>query len=78
MGSAFWIRRTATVFALVALVLFVVGVLKGQAASASAAYSAVWASVSTAVFIGARLYQSRRGQHCALCQDTPVTFGEAD
>ncbi len=72
MGTTFWIRRALTVFALVAAVLFVVNLLKGRGAFDAVAYSATWAALSTAVFITGRLYQSRRGQACALCQDTPV------
>ena len=76
MGAAFWIRRAATVYALVAAVLFVVRLLKGEGVAEAVAFSATWALLTTAVFIGARLYQSRRGQHCALCQDTPAARAE--
>lgn len=75
MPLSFWIRRTATVFALVAVVLFVVRVLRGDAAPEAMTYSALWAALTTAVFISARVVQSRRGQHCALCQDTPEAAG---
>lgn len=72
MGTAFWIRRAATVFALIGAVLFAVSLLKGRGLLGSAEFSVGWAAVSTAVFIGARLYQSSRGQHCELCQDIPL------
>lgn len=78
MGTAFWIRRTATVFALVATVLFVVSLLKGRGLAGSAQFTAVWASATTAVFIAARLYQSSRGQHCELCQDIPAPLSETE
>lgn len=76
MGTPFWIRRAATVFAMIAAVLFVVSLLKGRGLLGSAEFTAVWASASTAVFIGARLYQSSRGQHCELCQDIPAPTAE--
>lgn len=72
MGTTFWIRRALTVFALAAAVLFVVSLLKGRGVADAVAYSATWAALSTAVFVTGRLYQSRRGQACALCQDTPA------
>ena len=71
MPLSFWIRRTVTVFALVAGVLFAVRMLRGDAAVDAVTYSALWAALTTTVFISARVVQSRRGQHCAVCQDTP-------
>lgn len=72
MGVRFWIRRAVTVFALVGAVLYVVSLAKGRGLVGSAEFSAGWSAASTAVFIAARLVQSRRGLHCALCQDIPV------
>lgn len=71
MATAFWVRRAATVFWMIAALLVAVSPLKGQALPGSLAFAAGWASVSTAVFIGARLYQSSRGHRCELCQDVP-------
>lgn len=31
----------------------------------------LWGALSAAVFTIARIYQSRRNQHCAICKDTP-------
>ncbi len=78
MGTAFWIRRAATVFATAAALLFVAGLLKGRALTDAAAYSALWSGLATAVFIGGRLYQSSRGQHCALCNDIPQSAGDGE
>lgn len=76
MGASFWIRRAASVFAMIAAVLFAVSLLKGRGLLGSAELAAVWASASTAVFVGARLYQSSRGQRCELCQDVPLPAAE--
>lgn len=76
MGAAFWIRRAATVFTAIAAILFLVSLLKGRGLLGSAEFSAGWAALSTAVFIGARLYQPSRGQHCELCQDIPAPLPE--
>jgi len=32
-----------------------------------------WAAITTVVFIGSRLYQSKKGVECALCDDIPKT-----
>lgn len=76
MGAPFWIRRAVTVFAIIGAVLFVVSLLKGRGVLGGAQFSAGWAAVSTAVFVGARLVQSRRGQRCDLCQDVPSEHAE--
>lgn len=78
MGTSFWIRRAVTVFGMIAAVLFIVSLIKGRGLLGSLEFAAVWASLSTAVFIAARLYQSRRGQHCELCQDIPAPRAEAE
>ncbi len=76
MGTAFWIRRSLVVFAAVFAVLFVVSLLKGRGVEGGLAFSALWALITTAVFTVARVYQSRRGQACALCDDIPAEQDE--
>lgn len=75
MGTSFWIRR----FVLVALTLFIIigGVqyLKGHSAGYSIGQGILWALVSATIFTVSRFYQSRRGQHCALCNDIPDQSG---
>ena len=71
MGTAFWIRRAATVFALVAAVLFVVSLLKGRSPADALSFSAAWSLVTTAVFIVSRRHHAGRGRPCAVCRDTP-------
>lgn len=78
MGIAFWVRRAATVFAIVAIILFVVSLLKGRGLVGSAEFAATWATAAAAVFTVGRLYQSRRGQHCELCQDIPVPLVDSE
>ena len=71
MGTSFWVRRFVTV-ALGALVIIAVAqLLKGNTLTYSLTHAGVWALVTAAVFTAARIYQSRRGQHCAVCRDTP-------
>lgn len=78
MGTRFWVRRAATVFAIIATALFVVSLLKGRGVVGSAEFAIVWATASTAVFIVTRLYRSRRGQHCDLCQDIPAPLVDSN
>ena len=71
MTPAFWIKRFFTVFVVAFLMLFLVALLKNRSLGRATAESAVWAGVTAVVFVSARIYQSRKGQHCALCRDTP-------
>ena len=71
MGPVFWLRRFLLVFVGAAMVIAVAQVVQGHALADSIAHGLLWALLSTSVFIGARIFQSRRGQHCALCRDTP-------
>ncbi|MCF7686989.1 MAG: hypothetical protein K9M98_04060 [Cephaloticoccus sp.] len=71
MQPSFWIKRFFVVLLGIFAMLFVVGLVKGRSLERVVAESAIWAGVSTVIFISARIYHSRRGQHCALCRDTP-------
>lgn len=71
MKTPFWIKRFSVVFVGAFSLLLVVNLLKKRSLESAAAESAVWAGATAAVFVTARIYQSRRGQHCALCRDTP-------
>lgn len=71
MGFAFWIRRFFTVYAGAFVIIGAVQLLKAGDLRYASAHAATWAAVSAAVFTAARLWQSRRGQHCAICRDTP-------
>jgi hypothetical protein len=71
MGTAFWIRRFFLVWTVALLVIAGAQVLKGHTFADSATQGLLWATISAGVFVGARLYQSRKGQHCAICKDTP-------
>lgn len=71
MSRAFWIRRFLTVFAGAFAVIAAAELLKGRGIEDAASHAALWAVAAAAVFTASRLYQSRRGQHCAICKDTP-------
>lgn len=83
MGTAFWIRRFLVVFAGAFVIIAGVAVLKGHAMDESVVQGLLWGAASAALFTGSRIWQSRRGVHCAICRDTPemqagVTAGRPD
>ena len=71
MGRAFWIRRFATVTALIFAVLVAVELAKGHPPADALSFAATWGLLAGAIFTLARIFQSRRGQRCAICNDTP-------
>lgn len=71
MSTGFWIKRFLTVLALAFVVICVAQLLKGRGLEYSSTQAAIWSVISALVFTVARVFQSRRGQHCALCKDTP-------
>jgi hypothetical protein len=73
MGARFWIRRFVVVFIGAFVAIGVGQLLRGRTATDAAMHGLVWAAVSAIVFTTARVYQSRRGLHCAICRDTPET-----
>jgi hypothetical protein len=71
MGTRFWIQRFLVVFAGAFLVIAVAQFLKRHDPSYAVKDGLIWAGVAATVFTAARIYQSSRGQHCAVCKDTP-------
>jgi len=71
MSFAFWIRRFLTVLIGAFVVIFLAQQLRGHDLAYAAVQASIWAPLSAAIFTVARFFQARRGQHCALCKDTP-------
>jgi uncharacterized membrane protein len=71
MGKLFWVRRYLTVFGLALVVIAASHLVRGRPLSYAATEALLWAAITASVFTAARIYQSRRGQHCAVCRDTP-------
>lgn len=71
MGTAFWIRRFALVFAGAFVLIAASHLVRGRGIEHARLEATLWASLTAAVFTGARIVQSRRGRHCAVCRDTP-------
>jgi len=71
MGFKFWLIRSLKVFLGVATLLFIVELIKQHSVQESIIFAVTWSFITTAIFIGSRLYQSRKGVECALCNDIP-------
>lgn len=73
----FWIRRFLTVFAIAFVIIAGVQWLKGRTSADALFQGAFWALLSTSLFTATRWYRARRGEHCALCRDTPEMLIES-
>ncbi|GAB3012095.1 hypothetical protein [Bowmanella dokdonensis] len=71
MGIAFWIKRFFVVLFGAFVVIGGVQMLKNHDFDYAITQAAIWAPLTAAVFTLSRFVQARRGQHCALCKDTP-------
>lgn len=71
MGAAFWINRFIVVLAGAFAVICTAQLAKGHHLAYAALQGAIWGTLSASVFTVARFFQARRGQHCAICKDTP-------
>jgi len=71
MSSSFWIRRFLTVLIGAFVVIFLAQQLRGHDPAYAAVQASIWAPLSAVIFTITRFFQARRGQHCALCKDTP-------
>jgi hypothetical protein len=70
VGTAFWIRRFFTVLLIVGVIVALAQSAKGHTFQYAITQAAIWGFISSTVFTVARIYQSRRNQHCAICKDT--------
>ncbi|MBU2883002.1 hypothetical protein KO525_18610 [Psychrosphaera sp. B3R10] len=76
MGIKFWFKRAAMVFSIVSMLLLLVELAKGHVFEQAILFALTWGAVSTAIFIGTRLYYTRKGVHCELCNDLPTKPAE--
>ncbi|MFA6954410.1 MAG: hypothetical protein WC538_00910 [Thermoanaerobaculia bacterium] len=71
MGKAFWIRRFFTVLLGAFVVITGAQLLRGHDLTHSMIEGAIWGAIAALVFTTSRYVQARKGQHCAICKDTP-------
>jgi len=73
MGTVFWVKRFLVVMAGALVIISSVQWLKGHSIRYALMQGALWGVISAGVFVATRIYRSRRGEHCAMCRDTPET-----
>ena len=71
MDRAFWIKRFLFVAFVVFAVLTTVELLKGHELFQALSFALGWGVLASIVFTATRIYRSRKGQHCAVCNDIP-------
>ena len=54
------------------LLLETVDMLRGEAFGLAWRESAAWAVLASAIFIGSRYYQAKKGVACAICPEPPA------
>lgn len=70
MSIVFWIRRFVLIFCIVFGVLLGVHLLRGHEVLFALKESLFWSVITANIFVFSRIYQSRQGRHCVLCNDT--------
>lgn len=75
MGARFWIQRFLTVLLGAFLVIGAAQMIRTRNVQYSLTQALGWGLASAVVFTATRLYRSRKGQHCAICRDTPELSG---
>ena len=71
MGVSFWLRRFLLIFCIAFAVIMCAHLLRGHELMFSLSESLLWAMISANIFVFTRIYHSRKGRHCALCNDIP-------
>jgi hypothetical protein len=71
MGRMFWIKRFLIVALVATAILTAVELLKGHELVQAFLFGLGWGVLASAVFTVTRIYRSRKGQHCAICNDIP-------
>ncbi len=71
MTTAFWIKRFFTVLAIAFVIIGAAQYAKSHDLAYAVTQGAIWSLLSAFVFTVARYFQARKGQHCAICRDTP-------
>lgn len=71
MGRAFWVKRFLVVAVVAFAILTLAQWVKGRELVAAMSFGLGWGVLASAIFTGTRMYRSRKGQQCAICNDTP-------
>lgn len=71
MGYTFWLKRFITILIGAFIVITGAQYLKNNDLSYALLQGMIWGPITAIIFTTSRFFQARRGQHCALCKDTP-------
>ena len=71
MSPTFWIKRFFVVLLGAFVIISLAQGLKGRPWLDAIREGAIWGPITAVIFTVARIIQARRGQHCAICKDTP-------
>jgi len=75
MGTTFWIRRYVLTLVLAFVVFAGAHLLRGRSIESSIVEGLIWAVIFASIFVGTRMYRSRKGEPCAIGNDIPVDSG---
>lgn len=71
MDTTFWIKRFLAALVVAIAVICAAQLLKGHTFAYALREAAIWGILTAMVYTAALFYRIRRGQQCAVCQDTP-------
>ena len=63
-----WLRWLLAAFAIAAPVIFLAHVLRDRPLNYAVSEALVWGGISAWIYVVGRIYNVRRGRHCALCE----------
>ena len=73
MRIKFWLKRFLQVFIVSFAILIASEMLKQHGLRNGLQFAALWAFLSTSIFIGVRIYYTSKGKNCPMCNDLPRT-----
>ena len=73
MRFKFWLKRFLQVFLVAFAILTASEMLKHHGLGNALQFAALWAFLSTSIFIGVRIYYTSKGKNCPMCNDLPQT-----
>ncbi|MCC2614890.1 hypothetical protein LJ739_01385 [Aestuariibacter halophilus] len=66
-----WLIQYAVALPLLFTLFGGVQYMKGKALQDAVEFGIIWSLISLAIFAANRIYQFRKGIHCAVCNDLP-------
>ena len=70
------IRWYTTVFAIAFVVIASAHLLRARPMNFALSEALLWASISAAIYVATRIYNSRQGRTCAVCEEPSPRIGQ--